>query len=237
MKIKLLSIVYCLLFICSSAIAQEEMFKVLASKGANKVVSVNSPEQKPVLIGKKLYKDDKIIVAENSYLGLAHKSGKTIELKKAGTYEVSKLSGEVATQNAGVAKKYVDFVSSEMTSKDEDMVKNRYKYMAVTGSVKRDVAPILIKAPENTYALSAPMLIKWKSLPADSSVSYVLLVTDLADETVFTAETKDSQYVIDLEKLNFKKENNKIHNTKQRGFMQLLIVHYQNLANVVPQIF
>src|SRR4051794_3038091 len=121
----------------SVSFAQDEMFKVLASKGANKIAAQNSTEWRVLKIGEKINKTDKITVAENGYLGLAHKSGKTIELKKAGVYAAEKLSGEVSAQNATMGKKYVDFVVGEVTSKDEDMTKNRHKYMAVTGSVER----------------------------------------------------------------------------------------------------
>jgi hypothetical protein len=209
MKPKFLSLLFSLLLVSSMTFAQEEMFKVLASKGANKFVAANSTEQKPVLIGKKLFKDDKIIVGENCYLGLAHKSGKTIELKKAGTYEVSKLSGEVASQNAGVAKKYVDYVAGEIGAKDEDMAKNRHKYMAVTGSVERatnNASAIKVLTPKDAYALSTPVMLKWQ--PVDKATSYVVTVTNLAEEPVYSVETGETFVTIDLDKLNFKSERN-----------------------------
>src|SRR5438034_285917 len=128
MKTKFFSLLVILLVSITSLFAQDAVFKVLASKGANKVISTTTGEQK-ILIGKKIVATDKIVIGEGGYLGLAHSNGKTIELKKPGTYEVSKLSGEVAAQNAGVAKKYVDYVAGEMASQDEDMAKNRHKYM------------------------------------------------------------------------------------------------------------
>jgi hypothetical protein len=216
MKAKFLSVIFSLLILSASAYAQDEMFKVLASKGANKVVSPNSAEQKPVLIGKKLYKDDKIIVAENSYLGLAHKNGKTIELKKAGTYEISKLSSEVASQNAGVAKKYVDFVAGEMTSTNESMAKDRHKYMAVNGAVERGTSDIKVLSPTNSYALSTPVTLRWLPLK-DSAVTYVVTLTDLADEPVYSVETKDNFVVVDLNKLNFKTEKNFIWKVSKKN--------------------
>ena len=138
--------------ICFTASAQDEMFKVLVSKGANQVTSPKAPATN-LTIGKKLYKEDKITVGANGYLGLAHNCGKTIEIKTPGTYEVSKLAAEVAAQNKGICKKYVDFVVGEMTSQDEDMAKNKYKYMAVTGSVDRggEVKNHLIRTDGNSH--------------------------------------------------------------------------------------
>lgn len=210
MKTKLLTLILSFLLVSTMTYAQDEIFKVLASKGANKVVSSKSTEQKPILIGKKLFKDDKVIIGENSYLGLAHKSGKTIELKKAGTYEISKLSSEVASQNAGVAKKYVDFVAGELSSTDEDMAKNRHKYMAVTGSVERDVknaSGIKVLTPKDVFTLSTPVTLRW--VPThESSNTYVITLTDLSDEPVYTVETKENFVIVDLDKLNIKKEKN-----------------------------
>jgi len=114
------------------------MFKVLASSGSNKVQAQGAADWKPLFFGKKLMKGDKITIADKGYLGLVFKNGKSIELKKAGTYEVSKLAGEVAKQNASVNAKYTDFLAGEMgKTGNDDMARNRYKYMSVTGSVVR----------------------------------------------------------------------------------------------------
>ncbi|MBX9851024.1 MAG: hypothetical protein K2X86_04615 [Cytophagaceae bacterium] len=220
MKPKFLSIFICLLLVSSLTFAQDEMFKVLASKGTTKVVSPGSSEQKPVLVGKKLFKDDKIIVGEGSYLGLAHKSGKTIELKKAGTYEVGKLASEVAAQNATVSKKYVDFVAGEIASKDEDMAKNRYKYMQVTGSVTRATPtpganPITVLTPKEVYTLSSPVMLKW--MPVSEATSYVVTLTNLGEEPVFSVETNETSVLVDLEKLNFKTEKNLLWKVVAKG--------------------
>jgi hypothetical protein len=203
MKAKYLSIFLAIFVYSATAFGQQEVFKILASKGTNKVVSGGADQK--VLIGKKLFAADKIVIGENSYLGLAHSSGKTIELKKAGTYEVSKLSSEVASQNAGVAKKYVDFVAGEMASGDEDMAKNRHKYMAVTGSVEREItelSAISSICPQKVFCLADPILLKWR--PATKASTYVITITNMSDEPVFTAETNENFVLIDLAKINLK---------------------------------
>ena len=194
----LFSLVY-----ASNVAAQEEMFKVLASKGTNKVIGTGSAEAKPLLIGKKLYKGDKITLSEGCYLGLAHKSGKTIELKKSGTFEVSKLSSEVLSQNATLGKKYVDYVVSEMTAQDEDMAKNRHKYMAVTGSVERGLESIKLVAPSSnikSFVVATPTTIRWNKL-ADVAV-YNVRILNLFDEHVYSVETPDTSITIDLATIN-----------------------------------
>jgi len=207
------------LFLASSfAFAQDEMFKVLASKGSNKLQSSGTAEWKPVFVGKRLTKGDKITIGENGYLGLAHKSGKTIELKKAGTYEVSKLAGEVASQNASTNTKYVNYLAGEMgKTGGEDMAKNRYKYMSVTGSVERgSVVPVLIPASKKSEALGNTQTIVWESLGAGTV--YVVELTNLFGDSVMTKETKDTFAILNMDS---KKDKNYVVKLGVKGDSKL----------------
>lgn len=210
MKNKLLLLVSFAFVIASATHGQDntELFKVLASKGANKYIALGSNEEKPLLIGKKLYKGDRISIAENAYLGLAHKSGKTIELKTAGAFEISKLASEVISQNSSLGKKYVDFVVGEMTAKDEDMTKNRHKYMAVTGSVERGVHEINLIVPDKAienFVLAKPTVIRWNVTPGIKT--YQINVDNMFDDSLFQTQTSDTSIVLDLGKLNQKNES------------------------------
>ncbi len=179
------------------AFAQDEMFKVLASKGSNKLQTSGTSDWKPVFVGKKLTKGDKITIADNGYLGLAYKNGKTIELKKAGTYEVNKLASEVASQNASTTTKYANYLAGEMgKTGGEDMAKNKYKYMAVTGSVERG-SGISIIAPKKVDALNDKLTIEWKAEPG--AKGYLVEVTNLFGDVVSSQETKDTSVVISLD--------------------------------------
>lgn len=198
----------------NSVFAQDsgEIFRVLASKGSNKVILSGSTEEKPLFIGKKLNKGDKIVLSEGCYLGLVHKSGKTIELKKSGSFPVEKLSSEVASQNASLGKKYVDFVVGEMTAKEEDMAKNRHKYMQVTGSVERGTESkidLLLPAKEvESYVLNVPTTIRWH-LAGDSAndQSYIVKIDNFFEEEVFKTEVKGNFAIIDFAKINPKNES------------------------------
>jgi hypothetical protein len=204
MKNKTIIVALTLFLASTLSYAQEEMFKVLASKGGNKLQTSGSSDWNAVFVGKKLAKGDKITIGENGYLGLAHsKTGKTIELKKAGTYEVSKLAGEVASQNASTTTKYANYLAGEMgKSGGENMAKNKYKYMAVTGSVERG-SGISIISPKKVDALSNDLTIAWKAEPG--AKTYVVEVTNLFGDVVSKTETTDSSIVI---KLDDKKDKN-----------------------------
>jgi len=206
MKNKSILLALVIFLVSTVSYAQEEMFKVLASKGSNKLQTSGTTTWAAVFVGKRLAKGDKITIGENGYLGLAHsKTGKTIELKKAGTYEVSKLAGEVAAQNASTNTKYANYLAGQMEkSGSEDMAKNKYKYMAVTGSVERG-SGISIIAPKKVDALGNDLTIGWKAEPGANT--YVVEVTNLFGDVVSKVETKDTSIVI---KLDDKKDKNYI---------------------------
>ncbi|MDB5273202.1 MAG: hypothetical protein JWO58_1569 [Chitinophagaceae bacterium] len=205
---KISNIIFGILFLGSlfQAKAQTALFNVLASKGAVKYIAGGTTEEKSMIIGKKLFPQDKIVVGENSYLGLAHSGGKTIEIKRAGSYEVSSLSAEVANQNASVSKKYVDFLAGEINNNGQDMAKNKYKYMGVTGSVERGSDAIVIYASLTQPVLNSPSTIKWDL--NDAVKTYKVQLWNIFDEVIYTTETTSNSVFIDFPKYNLAKEKN-----------------------------
>ncbi|GAB4123773.1 MAG: hypothetical protein OHK0045_03730 [Raineya sp.] len=114
--------------------AQDYAFKVMATNGSVRLKNAN----KRVWAGTALSAADEIVVGANSYIGLMHKGGKTLEIKQAGNYKVSQLNSQVASTNSSNSAKYVSYVAGEMAKADrQDINKNHRKYMAVTGSVER----------------------------------------------------------------------------------------------------
>lgn len=205
MKLNRIIFVFLFLGLLFQAKAQTALFNVLASKGNVKYVSQGTDIEKNMVIGKKLFPSDKIVVGENAYLGLAHSGGKTIEIKRAGTYEVSKLASEVANQNASVSKKYIDFLAGEINNNGQDMAKNKYKYMGVTGSVERGGHPITIYSPKDVLVLNAPLTVKWD--PNDIEIeTYTVSLLNIFDEPLYTTETTSNSITIDLTKYDLPKQ-------------------------------
>jgi hypothetical protein len=189
------------MLLISSASFGQDLFKVLASKGTNKVIS-NGTET-ALLIGRKLIKGDKLTVSEGGYVGLAHVSGKTIEIKKAGTYTADALVAEVSTQNSAAAQKYVNFVAGQMTSNSENLAQNKHQYMGVTGSVERAIgASINVLSHKKEEVYNDAILIRWSAV--DSTPTYVVIFENMFDEQVYKVETSNTEIVVDMSKLNIK---------------------------------
>ena len=199
-----------------SSYAQDEIFKVLITKGNNKAIVASTTTPQDLIVGKKIYATDKIVVATGGYLGLSHKSGKTIEIKTPGTYEVSKLVAQVNTQNASISSKYVTYVAGQMTANNEDLAANRYKHMAVTGSVERATDKIKPMAPSKAVVLDELVILKWNSVNVDSvkAKTYLVSFTNLYGEELLVKAVSDTFLILNLAKINLKTEKNIVWSVK-----------------------
>jgi hypothetical protein len=206
MKTKAVGIFIMMLLISTTSFAQE-LFKVLASKGTNKAVS--GGVESSLVIGKKLLKGDKLIVAEGGYVGLAHTSGKTIEIKKGGSYDVATLVNEVSNQNTSSSQKYVNFVSNQMAGGNTNLTANRQSNMTSTGSVERGGLYKLYQGTRMEVFVSDKILVQW--LPVDKAKGYYVSLVNMYDEEVYKTETNTNSITLDLSKLDVSKlEDNSV---------------------------
>ena len=201
-KLSLFSLMLCCLLI-GTASAQEMAFRVLASKGMNSVDAQN------LRIGSKVNANQSITVGADSYLGLAHKSGKTLELKKAGTYKAADLEAKLTSKASGVTSKYIDFVASELAKKDDaNAMARRYKHMSKTGAVTRGgIDPIDLMLEKKHDVLGNQVAILWhlnEKLPAvkpETVSGYKVVVKNLFGETLeeFTLEADQNMFILNIE--------------------------------------
>ncbi|MBY0426217.1 MAG: hypothetical protein K2Q22_11315 [Cytophagales bacterium] len=175
----------------------QETFKVLASRGTNSFL-VNGASSK-LVTGTKLNNGATVTVGENSYVGLVHKSGKSVELKKAGTFAINDLEKQVTASSSSASKKYADFVMNELS---KGGTKDYHSNMSVTGSVERGSDDELLKAvcPNSTDILNQTFKLSW--LPVEGAKSYVLSISNMFEEEILKMETIDNIAVIDLSRIN-----------------------------------
>lgn len=169
--------------------AQDFLFKVMASKGSNKV------EKSTATTGQKVFKGQKIQVATGGYMSLVHNTGKTVELKKAGTYDASTLATKYAKKSDGFASRYSNFVLAGMDNSGTTGNAN------VTGAVHRAalVEPdeseniklytTHIQGVDGNYMLrSNPGVVKWDAKEGGESKDYVLEVRGFENEIILTKD-------------------------------------------------
>ena len=111
---KIQKILFAVLVLASSIQlhAQDYAFKVLVNKGKNEIKSGSGWQQ--IKVGSSLTAKDELKIAENSYLGLVHVTGKPLELKQSGQYKVVDLSSKMK-DGPSVVSKYTDFILSANT--------------------------------------------------------------------------------------------------------------------------
>ena len=195
---KLLTTISALLF-AFGIYAQSTLFKVITSQGSVDVVT-NGIISK-VSSGERLNSGSQLKVSPNSYLGLIHISGGTMELKQAGEYDITQLAQQFGTEQSSFTDKYTDYVVSKVTS-DNDTKKN-YSY---TGAVTRGAESLVLWAPsankENIVKLlqSVPVKLNWGEVDGVDNYQITLKTFD-ETSILYTETTSGNSLLLDLSKI------------------------------------
>lgn len=187
---KTVSLFTILTLFVAAAVAQNHVFRILATKGENKVqqgsawTSMNT--------GSKVYKGNKVQITEGGYAGLMHKSGKTIELKTPGTFDITELETKLSTKSANFAEKYAKFALNDLNG--DDSYKTSYN---VTGSVERgDSDAEFIANSEMTLIKNVPITLSW--IEGKQGVVFSddmeIRIINLFDEVLYRAPVTDKHY-------------------------------------------
>ncbi|MGK7391414.1 MAG: hypothetical protein ACNS60_13745 [Candidatus Cyclobacteriaceae bacterium M2_1C_046] len=190
------SFVLTLIFVLISwlSFGQQYTFRVMVNKGSNEVKK--GGEWMPLKTGAYLNDEDELKVTDDAYLGLVHSSGKTLELKDAGTHKISNLASNMNTGSSSVASKYADFVLSKMSAEGK---KNR---LSATGAVSRGTeGDIKIFMPNSAGVYTNDPILKWSEVEGEN-VDYTVTVTNMFEDVLMTANTSDPEYQLDLENEN-----------------------------------
>ncbi|TAG54987.1 MAG: hypothetical protein EAZ27_07945 [Cytophagales bacterium] len=192
--------------------AQTEVFKVLASRGKNTLADGSA-----VFAGKKLSATDIIKVSDGSYLGLIHNTGKTLEVKEAGTYKISELSSKAIAKSSSISKKYSAYVIGELTKAEgSDIHANYQKNMKVTGSVERAVGDLTkMILPKSSNVIDPINVLTW---PKNAkATSYTLEVSNMFDDVILSKETNDTSFTLDMNSIKLPKDQTVMVKVKANG--------------------
>jgi hypothetical protein len=220
MKTKILGVLAGTLMLASTAFGQDYAFKVFGSKGSN---ALNGS---PLKIGAKLHETETVTVGESSYLGLANKQGKIVELTAKGTYKVKDLMSKASSPSSSLGSKYASFVLSELTKdEDEDAATNRSRHMNKTGSVERSfdkvvVVPNIAHDPDKQHTYNNKVygngaFIKWYlkdglDFKESDLKGYKVLVLDMSDRILVNQFSNENNIRIDLSRKELINESNLI---------------------------
>ncbi len=202
-----LTIVF-LLFTGNIAFSQTYVFRVLANKGNNQVKrSTGSTEG--LKTGATLKAGDQLIASNGAYIGLMHKTGKTLEVRKAGVTKVNDLEKKVASRKTGVAARYQQYVLNKINEEDGSIRNNYRKNMNATGAVSRKLSEgengidFVLPTDENKVSVyNSKLILRWaKKERAEiaDDIPYVITIKNIFDEVVYSKETTNTSLELDLE--------------------------------------
>lgn len=127
------SILLIVLLIGAGVLNAQERFRVLAVRGQ---VSAGNGAVK---VGARLGLKDKLTLGKDGYVSLGHTNGRTLEVRKAGSYKVSDLDKDATKKGASASSKFASYVASELTEvKEPDAFRDVHRgRMRTTGAVER----------------------------------------------------------------------------------------------------
>jgi hypothetical protein len=193
---KVITLVFCMLSILSYG-QQEYAFKVLVNKGKNEVKSGNNW----ILIktGSSLKPDDELKIAENSYVGLVHVTGRPLEVKQAGKYKIVDLAARVSGGQT-VLNKYTDFILSTNTQKKNNL--------AATGAVHRGAENIKVNLPKPEFAIvyNTKVIVTWETSKVPGP--YVIWLNSMFGDELTKIESKENSITLDLNDAMLANEDN-----------------------------
>lgn len=203
-------------FLVNTSYGQSFVFRVLASKGANQVKKAQTGETIPLKTGATLMSGDELIAASGAYIGLMHKSGRTIEVRNPGVTKITDLETKLAKSQSTVANKYAQFVMNKMSDEgNSDYRRN----MKATGAVERATSSSSLKVllPSSVDILNPEAIIRWEGTEEVENPSYVVSIKNIFDEEIYSAETSDTSVGINFEDDNLANERLVILNVKVKG--------------------
>ncbi|MEM9895210.1 MAG: hypothetical protein AAF789_02465 [Bacteroidota bacterium] len=205
---KLLSITTIFVLAIGVSFGQGYAFRVLANKGQNKVKKAGASAAVPLKTGATLSAGDELIASKGAYIGLMHKSGKTLEVRTPGTKKVSDLAKLVNTKTTSITSRYAKFLADKMNEKETTNYRQR---LNATGAATRgddgDIIVSLIKDEASPF-IGENIIIVWDEPEGtEEEASYIMTIKDQFDEIIYQVETAETKVNLDFTADQMQAEN------------------------------
>jgi hypothetical protein len=215
-------------FLINTSYGQGFIFRVLASKGENKVKKGVNGETVPLKTGATLMSGDELIAGSGAYIGLMHKTGRTIEVRNPGVTKISDLETKLASSQASVANKYAQFVMNKMNEDDGDVNQNYRSNMKATGAVTRAAGSgtLNVFLPSSVDVLNSEAIVGWQQPEGVESPTYIVSIKNIFDEEIYSTETADNTLPINFDSDKLSSERLVILNVSVKGKSELISGDY-----------
>jgi len=190
-------------FVSSDVLGQGYTFRVLANKGQNKVKKAGSSAAVALKTGATLSDGDELITSQGAYIGLMHRTGKTLEVRTAGVKKVTDLEKLVNTKASSVTSRYAKFLANKMNEKETTNYRAR---LNATGAVSRaltgneainPLVPVDVNG-KPTDVLGDKAVIRWESPEGIEDNTFIVSVLNIFDEELLKEEVTGNKITLDF---------------------------------------
>ena len=179
--------------------AQGYTFRVLANKGQNKVKKEGSSTPIALKTGATLSSGDELIASQGAYIGLMHRTGKTLEVRTPGTKKVTDLEKLVSTKTSSVSSRYANYLANKMNEKEKPNYRAR---LNATGAVSRALAgdetiQVLVPSDE-ANVIGDNAIVSWDTPEGMEVNTFIVTVKNIFDEEIMKEEVTGNSIKLDF---------------------------------------
>lgn len=195
MKKKVSAILLSLVLSISFTFGQQYTFKVLANKGQNKVKKSDG-QLVTLKTGALLFASEELLSSDGAYIGLMHKTGKTTEVRGAGSNKISELESKINTKKTSAASRYAQFIAAKMNEGDRSSLRSRTN---TTGAVSRGAdGAIEVLLPNSVDVFSDNAVVRWNAPEDSENAEYIVTIKNIFDDVIYNEETSKTSVNLDF---------------------------------------
>jgi hypothetical protein len=194
--------IFCLLLgVVQGQTRYDYVFRVMVSSGQHLVYY--NDDWLPLRTGMKLQLADQIRIGNKGFLGLAHMSGKTMEVRKAGIYQISKLTSLINTTASSPMEKYTSFLLNRMIETEgRTLTQPNHAVAAVDQSTGTSAIQLLLPEASTCQLVQNRSLVRWFGRP--DVKDYLVKILNFSDVVLRKVSVSDTLYGLDLSQAAFK---------------------------------
>jgi hypothetical protein len=207
-------------------VSEKSVFKVLALKGDVKISREGTGNWEKLNSRQEIFEKDKIKIERGAYLGLVHTSGRTVEIKDAGTYKATDIVKNVSKKETNLSKRLSQYVFDEISQAQDILSSDDYhKSMSITGSVERSIESsqpassdlnigseglpfnniIITNFPKKTNLISTKINLSWE--PINGVSNFIVTIRDRFDKEIASKKVSGNYLDFDLNDLVLIRDN------------------------------
>ncbi|OGU17647.1 MAG: hypothetical protein A2X61_02155 [Ignavibacteria bacterium GWB2_35_12] len=181
--------------------AQNYEFCVLGKVGTALVQFNGNKDWSELKTGDQLKRNDVISLKDNSYIGLVHSTGKTIELRQSGEYKISKLAVDLLENTTSMLPNLIEVIFGKKSDIKDILESKQSKKVFSKGAIERsiEIEQITILSPKKIILISDDVTLFWSKFPSEGK--YEIKISDRFNKLIFSRAVDDTTISLNQKEL------------------------------------